>query len=128
MNAQPSSLADWLSALESMHPKAIDMGLERVSQVKERLGIHFDCPVIIVGGTNGKGSTCAMLESILLQAGYRVGLYTSPHLLHFNERARIGGESVSDEALVAGFAAVEAVRGGISLTYFEFSTLAILTM
>jgi dihydrofolate synthase/folylpolyglutamate synthase len=111
-----------------MHPKAIDMGLERVNQVKDRLGIHFDCPVIIVGGTNGKGSTCAMLESILLQAGYRVGLYTSPHLIDFNERARINGEPASDEALVAQFAEVEAKRGDVSLTYFEFTTLAILRL
>ncbi|MDB5795485.1 MAG: folC, partial [Noviherbaspirillum sp.] len=83
MQNLPTTLNDWLSLLEKMHPKAIDMGLERVTQVKDALGIHFDCPVVIVGGTNGKGSTCAMLESILLQAGYRVGLYTSPHLIHF---------------------------------------------
>jgi dihydrofolate synthase / folylpolyglutamate synthase len=124
----PSTLADWLSLLETMHPKAIDMGLDRVRQVKDRLGIHFDCPVIIVGGTNGKGSTCAMLESILMHAGYRVGLYTSPHLLDFNERARVHGEPASDEALVEQFAAVEAQRGDISLTYFEFTTLAILRL
>jgi len=102
------------------------MGLERVAQVKDKLGIGFDCPVITVGGTNGKGSTCAMLESILIHAGYRVGLYTSPHLLHFNERARIGAEFVSDAALVGAFEAVEALRGDVSLTYFEFTTLAIL--
>jgi dihydrofolate synthase/folylpolyglutamate synthase len=128
MQNHPTTLADWLSILEALHPKAIDMGLERVSLVKERLGIHFDCPVIIVGGTNGKGSTCAMLESILLQAGYRVGLYTSPHLLHFNERARVRGESVSDRALIENFEAVEAQRGEVSLTYFEFTTLAILRL
>src|SRR3954464_6507623 len=101
MQNSPTTLAEWLATLEKLHPKAIDLGLERVAQVKERLGIAFDCPVITVGGTNGKGSTCAMLESILLQAGYRVGLYTSPHLLHFNERARIGGEAVSDTDLMA---------------------------
>jgi dihydrofolate synthase / folylpolyglutamate synthase len=128
MQTLPSTLSDWLTLLETMHPKAIDMGLERVAQVKARLNIHFDCPVIIVGGTNGKGSTCAMLESILLQAGYRVGLYTSPHLLHFNERARVNGEPVSDEALVEQFAAVEAQRGPVSLTYFEFTTLAIMRL
>ena len=128
MHNQPTTLADWLSTLEALHPKAIDMGLERVSQVKDRLDIHFDCPVIIVGGTNGKGSTCAMLESILLQAGYRVGLYTSPHLMHFNERARVGGEPVADAALVANFAQVEEARGDVSLTYFEFTTLAILQL
>ncbi|MDB5730076.1 MAG: folC [Noviherbaspirillum sp.] len=128
MQNLPTTLNDWLSLLEKMHPKAIDMGLERVTQVKDALGIHFDCPVVIVGGTNGKGSTCAMLESILLQAGYRVGLYTSPHLIHFNERARINGEPVADGAFVANFAEVEARRGGVSLTYFEFTTLAILKM
>jgi dihydrofolate synthase/folylpolyglutamate synthase len=128
MQNLPITLADWLAKLETMHPKTIDMGLERVQQVRERMGIHFDCPVITVGGTNGKGSTCAMLESILLQAGYRVGLYTSPHLLDFNERARIGGESVSDDALIESFAAVEAQRAGVSLTYFEFTTLAILRL
>ncbi len=128
MQNHPTILADWLAVLESMHPKAIDMGLQRVAQVKVSLGIHFDCPVTIVGGTNGKGSTCAMLESILLQAGYRVGLYTSPHLLHFNERARINGEPVSDDALIENFAAVEASRGEVSLTYFEFTTLAILRL
>ncbi|KIF82266.1 bifunctional tetrahydrofolate synthase/dihydrofolate synthase [Noviherbaspirillum autotrophicum] len=128
MQNLPTTLADWLSTLETMHPKAIDMGLDRVRQVKDRLDIHFDCPVITVGGTNGKGSTCAMLESILMQAGYRVGLYTSPHLIDFNERARVNGEIASDEALMAQFAAVEAARGDISLTYFEFTTLAILRL
>jgi dihydrofolate synthase/folylpolyglutamate synthase len=126
MENHPNTLAEWLSVLETRHPKAIDMGLARVAQVKERLGIRFDCPVITVGGTNGKGSTCAMLESILMHAGYRVGLYTSPHLVHFNERARINGEPVQDQALMAGFEAVEAQRSDVSLTYFEFSTLAIL--
>ncbi|MEC4721049.1 bifunctional tetrahydrofolate synthase/dihydrofolate synthase [Noviherbaspirillum sp. CPCC 100848] len=128
MTMQPATLADWLTLLETMHPKAIDMGLERVGQVRDRLGIRFDCPVIIVGGTNGKGSTCAMLEAILLQAGYRVGLYTSPHLIDFNERARINGEPASDDMLTQQFAAVEAQRGGVSLTYFEFTTLAILRL
>lgn len=128
MQNSPATLADWLAQLETLHPKAIDLGLERVSQVRDRLGIAFDCPVITVGGTNGKGSTCAMLESMLLQAGYKVGLYTSPHLLHFNERARIGGEAAADAALVEQFAAVEAARGDVSLTYFEFTTLAILRL
>lgn len=122
----PTSLNDWLTRLESLHPKTIELGLDRVSEVAQRLGVHFDCPVITVGGTNGKGSTCAMLESILLQGGYRVGLYTSPHLLRFNERARINGELASDEALCKNFEAVEAVRSDVSLTYFEFTTLAIL--
>ena len=128
MQNLPATLAEWLAKLESMHPRAIDMGLERVAQVKDRLQIRFDCPVIIVGGTNGKGSTCAMLESILMQAGYRVGLYTSPHLIDFNERARLLGEPAGDAALIEQFAAVEAARGDVSLTYFEFTTLAILRL
>lgn len=126
MHNHPTTLADWLSLLESRHAKTIDMGLDRVTQVKEKIGIQFQCPVIMVAGTNGKGSTCAMLESVLLQAGYRVGLYIKPHFLHFNERARIGGESASDAALIASFEAVEAQRGEISLSYFEFTTLAIM--
>lgn len=124
----PATLPEWLNRLEAMHPKAIDMGLERVARVRDALGLRFDCPVITVGGTNGKGSTCAMLEAILLQAGYRVGLYTSPHLVHFNERARVNGEIVDDAALVEQFQAVEAARGDVSLTYFEFTTLAILRL
>ncbi|WP_199724752.1 bifunctional tetrahydrofolate synthase/dihydrofolate synthase [Noviherbaspirillum saxi] len=128
MQSHPTTLSGWLSLLETMHPKAIDMGLERVAQVKDRLGIHFDCPVIIVGGTNGKGSTCAMLEAILMQAGYRVGVYTSPHLIDFNERARVHGEPATDDALVNQFAAVEEKRGDVSLTYFEFTTLAIMRL
>lgn len=122
----PLSLTDWLARLESLHPKAIDMGLERVASVAHRLGLHFDCPVITVGGTNGKGSTCAMLESILLQGGYQVGLYSSPHLLHFNERARLNGDMATDAMLCECFEQVESVRGDVSLTYFEFTTLAIL--
>ncbi|MDB5825712.1 MAG: folC [Herminiimonas sp.] len=128
MQSSPDTLTGWLAKLESLHPKAIDMGLERVAEVKNRLDIRFECPVIIVGGTNGKGSTCAMLESILLQAGYRVGLYTSPHLLRFNERARVGGEAVADDALVAQLAAVEAQRREVSLTYFEYTTLAVMRL
>lgn len=123
---KPMSLADWLTLLESRHYKTIDLGLDRVVQVKERLKLQFSCPVIMVAGTNGKGSTCAMLESILLRAGYKVGLYIKPHFLDFNERARIGGESASDAALITSFEVVEAQRGDISLTYFEFTTLAIM--
>jgi dihydrofolate synthase / folylpolyglutamate synthase len=124
------TLNDWLEHCEQLHPKNIDMGLERVRTVADRMKIRFDCPVISVAGTNGKGSTCAMLESILLQAGYRTGVYTSPHLVHFEERLRLRGEPVNATELVAGFAAVEGARcqndAEISLTYFEFSTLAIL--
>jgi len=122
------SLSQWLERLESMHSVAIDMGLDRVATVAARLNLRFDCPVITVGGTNGKGSTCAMLESMLMQGSYRVGLYTSPHIIDFNERARIDGHSVSDAALCDTFAAVEAVRADVSLTYFEFTTLAILKL
>lgn len=124
----PTSLNDWLTRLESLHPKVIDMGLERVAAVGLKLGLQFACPVITVAGTNGKGSTCAMLEAMLLQGGYRVGLFTSPHLLHFNERARINGEIATDAMLCDSFAIVEAARGETSLTYFEFTTLAILKL
>jgi dihydrofolate synthase/folylpolyglutamate synthase len=120
------TLQEWLDWCEQLHPVAIDMGLDRVKTVAERMALRFDCPVITVAGTNGKGSTCAMLEAVLLQAGYRTGVYTSPHLVHFEERCRLHGESASAEAFAEAFAAVEAVRGDVSLTYFEFSTLAIL--
>ena len=120
------TLQEWLDWCEQLHPVAIDMGLERVKTVADRMDLRFDCPVITVAGTNGKGSTCAMLEAVLLQAGYRTGVYTSPHLVQFEERCRLHGESASAEAFAEAFAAVEAVRGDVSLTYFEFSTLAIL--
>lgn len=120
------TLQDWLDFCERLHPVTIDMGLDRVRAVADRLALRFACPVITVAGTNGKGSTCAMLEAILLEAGYRTGVYTSPHLVHFEERCRLSGQSASAEALTQAFAAVEAARGEVSLTYFEFSTLAIL--
>ena len=118
------SLAEWLSYIEGQHPKAIALGLDRVCEVFGKMGLRLRCPVITVAGTNGKGSTCAMLEAILRAAGYRTGLYTSPHLLRYNERVRVGGVEASDEALAASFAAVEQARGGVPLTYFEFGTLA----
>jgi len=121
----PTTLDGWLARCERLHPKEIDMTLARVRQVADRLQLRFDVPVITVGGTNGKGSTCAMLETIALQAGYRVGLYIKPHLVHFEERCRINGEMVKAEALLPHFAAVEAARGDIPLTYFEFTTLVI---
>ena len=123
-----SPLAQWLAYLESIHSRPIDMGLDRVREVAGRLGLDLDAVTIVVGGTNGKGSTCAMLEAMLLSAGYKVGLYTSPHLLDFNERARVNGESASDAALTEQFAAVDAARGDTSLTYFELTTLAILRL
>jgi len=122
-NAPLSTLNDWLTHLENAHPTVIELGLQRVGSVRDRLGIRFNCPVIIVGGTNGKGSTCAMLESILMQAGYKVGLYTSPHLVHFNERARINGISVADQEFVDSFHLVEQARQEVSLSYFEFTML-----
>jgi dihydrofolate synthase/folylpolyglutamate synthase len=129
MQNLPTTLPAWLALLESRHAEThIDMGLDRVRAVKERLGLAFSCPVIMVAGTNGKGSTCAMLESILLHAGYRVGLYIKPHFLDFNERARLNGEMASDEALVKAFEEVETHRGEIDLTYFEFTTLAIMRL
>lgn len=102
------------------------MGLERVQAVKQRLGLQFDFAVITVAGTNGKGSTCAMLEQIYLQAGYRAGCYTSPHILRYNERVRIMGQEAADTDLCAAFARVEEARGNTALTYFEFGTLAAL--
>jgi dihydrofolate synthase/folylpolyglutamate synthase len=131
-----NTLGDWLEHCEHLHPTAIDLGLERVRTVAQRMGVRFSCPVITVAGTNGKGSTCAMLESILGQAGYRTGVYTSPHLVRFEERLRIGGEPVSATTLIAAFADVERARcqtyseneAAVTLTYFEFSTLAILQL
>jgi dihydrofolate synthase/folylpolyglutamate synthase len=126
----PTTLPEWLAYCEHLHPKNIDMGLERVRAVAQRMQLKFDCPVITVAGTNGKGSTCAMLESILGQAGYKTGVFTSPHLVHFEERLRLNGEPVDAAKLVAACADVESARSQngpeISLTYFEFTTLAIL--
>ena len=126
-----ASLTHWLTKIEAIHQKPIDMGLDRVAAVARQLEIFSasnNAIKFIVAGTNGKGSTCAMLESILLAAGYSVATYTSPHISHFNERARIGGISVRDEQLIAQFEKVDAVRGATSLTYFEFTTLAILNL
>jgi len=118
------SLPDWLAFIERQHPQPIALGLDRAVEVFSKLKLELACPILTVGGTNGKGSTCAMLEGVLQAAGYRTGLYTSPHLLRYNERVRIGGREASDAALVEAFAAVEAVRGNVALTYFEFGTLA----
>ena len=121
------TLAEWLAHAERQHPKSIEMGLERVGRVRAAMGLSPAMPVFVVGGTNGKGSTCAMLEAILLAAGYRVGLYTSPHLVRYNERVRIAGREAADDDLARAFAAVEDARrgaGDVPLTYFEFGTLA----
>ncbi len=117
------TLADWLARLEQLHPSTIELGLERVSKVRDILGLVPDFPIIMVGGTNGKGSTCAYLEAILLAAGFKTGLYTSPHLVRYNERVRIAGQDVEDAELVAAFEQIDAARGDTSLTYFEFGTL-----
>jgi dihydrofolate synthase / folylpolyglutamate synthase len=121
-------LSDWLAHCERLHPKTVDMTLARTATVRDRLSLRFAVPVVTVAGTNGKGSTCAMLESIALAAGYRVGLYIKPHLVHFEERCRVGGASVQASELLPHFEAVEQARGDITLTYFEFTTLAIMRL
>lgn len=120
----PETLDGWLGLLEVRHGQSIQLGLDRVCAVRDALQLPQTCPVFTVGGTNGKGSTCALLEAVLLAAGYRVGLYTSPHLLRYNERVRINGREADDAALVDAFAEVERARGEIPLTYFEHGTLA----
>lgn len=120
----PRDLAGWLEYIEALHPASIAMGLERVELVRQRLNLTPTFPLLIVTGTNGKGSTCAMLESIYQAAGHRVGCYTSPHFVRFNERVRISGNEVADDDLVRAFAAVEQARQDVALTYFEFGTLA----
>lgn len=125
MTALPTTLSDWLMFIERQHPATIDMGLERVRTVAAALQLGAPAQrTITVGGTNGKGSTVAFVEAIARAAGWKVGAYTSPHLLRYNERVRINGEEASDEALVAAFSAVEAARGDTTLTYFEYGTLA----
>ena len=136
------SLDDWLDYISAQHPTAIALGLDRVQEVAARMTLPLSNrlspsplgegrgegrPVVItIGGTNGKGSTCAMLERILLECGYKVGLYTSPHLLRYNERVRIAGQDVDDATLVRSFEQVEAARGATKLTYFEYGTLGAL--
>jgi len=123
----PGSLAHWLAYIERQHPQAIAMGLERVREVAGRMGLKRPArKVVIVGGTNGKGSTVAFIEAAARAAGWSVGAYTSPHLLAYNERVRIDGRDATDDALVAGFEAVEAARGDTPLTYFEYGTLCAL--
>jgi dihydrofolate synthase / folylpolyglutamate synthase len=118
------TLQDWLDRLEALHPRLIDLGLDRVEAVRAALRLTLEMPLIVVGGTNGKGSVCGLLEAMLRAAGYRTGLYTSPHLLRYNERVRIDGTEAPDAALVAAFERIDRARGDISLTYFEFGTLA----
>ena len=123
------TLSDWLNRLEQLHFKSIDMGLDRIKPVAQRLGVtpteSKNNPFVIsVAGTNGKGSTVAVMESLLVHGGYRVGAYTSPHLVHFNERIRLNQQDCDDQQIIAALEAVEAAREGVSLTYFEFTTLA----
>ncbi|PXX15644.1 dihydrofolate synthase/folylpolyglutamate synthase [Nitrosomonas ureae] len=122
----PVSVADWLSYFEAFHPQTIELGLDRINLIRSELALYPQFPIIIVGGTNGKGSVCAMLESILYCAGYEVGCYTSPHLLHYTERIRIGKKNIDDQRLCDAFMQIYSackVRD-ISLTYFEVGTLA----
>jgi dihydrofolate synthase/folylpolyglutamate synthase len=123
----PATLDDWLDYQQRTHPRAIELGLERVREVWMRLGAPVPaCVVITVGGTNGKGSTVAFLEAMLSAAGRRVGAYTSPHLLRYNERVRVAGLDAAEATLTDAFARIEAARGTIPLTYFEYGTLAAL--
>lgn len=125
--SERKSLDDWLAYIERQHPKSIAMGLDRVRDVATRMALRQPAKkVVTVAGTNGKGSTVAFIEAIARAAGWRVGAYTSPHLLAYNERVRIDGRDATDADLVAGFSAVEAARGGIQLTYFEYGTLCAL--
>ncbi|MBC7755681.1 MAG: bifunctional tetrahydrofolate synthase/dihydrofolate synthase [Bdellovibrio sp.] len=121
---KPSSAAQWLAYIESLHPKSIAMGLDRVQVVADKLALKPNFPIITVAGTNGKGSVCAMLNHVYTSAGYRVGCYTSPHLIRYNERVCVNLKAISDDDLCAAFAAVEAARGNVALTYFEMGTLA----
>lgn len=119
------SLADWLAYLEQLHPTAIDMGLDRVRAVAARMAMTRPAPLVVtVTGTNGKGSTCAFIASLLNAQGLKIGSYSSPHLLRYNERVLLSGREASDAELCEAFAVVEAARGEISLTYFEMGTLA----
>ena len=122
-----TSLSDWLQRLETLHPAPMALGLDRLSPVFQKLNPDLSAAkVITVAGTNGKGSVVELLQNLLLSAGHRVGLYTSPHLLRYNERVRVNGVELDDETIIAGFEAVERCRSDIALTYFEFSTLAAL--
>jgi dihydrofolate synthase / folylpolyglutamate synthase len=124
---RPSSLSEWLLWQEKLHPSSIDLGLDRVRRTLERLKWQAPrCPVITVGGTNGKGSTVALIRRMLSASGYRVGTFTSPHLIRYNERITIAEREVSDASLVAAFERIDVARGDDTLTFFEFNTLAAL--
>lgn len=124
-----STLNDWLNWQATLHPRAIDLGLERVRAVLDRLQPEPPSFVTItVGGTNGKGSCVAFLDAILRAAGYRVGAYTSPHLLRYTERIRVNAVEIDDQSLCEAFARIDTTRGDVSLTYYEFGTLAALDL
>jgi len=118
------NLTDWLGYIESIHPSTIDLTLERIKIVIERLNLDISFPILTVGGTNGKGSTCSILESIYKEAGYKVACYTSPHFLIFNERIKIQTLAVSDEVICEAFSRIESAREDVTLTYFEYGTIA----
>src|SRR5690554_825961 len=121
------NLDDWQARIERLHPEEIELGLGRIRTVAGRLEVlHFPCPIVTVAGTNGKGSTVTLMERLARAAGRRTALYTSPHIQRFNERVRLDGEPVSDALLYQAFERVEAARGEVALTYFEFTTLAAL--
>jgi dihydrofolate synthase/folylpolyglutamate synthase len=125
--ANTQNLTGWLDYISQQHTEVIDMGLERFNQVLDRMQLHNPAPAVItVAGTNGKGTTCRMIEALLLQGGYRVGSTLSPHIWRFNERIRLHGRNADDEEICAAFAAIDLARGDIALTYFEFSALAAL--
>lgn len=127
MGSKSAELEAWLERLETLHPKKIDLGLERIGRVLDRLSLRAPpFRSIVIGGTNGKGSCVAMLESLCLAGGYRVGAFTSPHLWRFNERIRVDGADAASDTIVALFERIERARGEISLSYFEFSTAAAL--
>lgn len=123
-----ATLPQWLAYLETLHHTEIDLGLDRIKQVADRLGLTYPYTTITVGGTNGKGSVCAMLEAIVLAGGYKAGTYTSPHLVDYNERIRVNGQFATDAQIIEQFNRIESARGNISLSYFEFSTLAALLL
>lgn len=123
-----ASLSDWLTWLETLSPREIDLGLDRVTAVLERLALERARTVLLVAGTNGKGSSVQIAQSLLAAAGYRVGAYTSPHIIDFNERIVVNGRPVPDADIIAAFERVEASRMGLPLTYFEYGTLAALVI
>ncbi|MFT5258628.1 MAG: dihydrofolate synthase/folylpolyglutamate synthase [Saprospiraceae bacterium] len=120
---QPRDVNIWLDYIQTLHSRTIEMGLQRVTEVWQKCELSINCPVITVAGTNGKGSSVGMLEAIYRKEGYKTGSYTSPHLVHYNERITIAGEPIGDAELIAGFESIESVRREIPLTYFEFGTV-----